>query len=347
MSVEIGLRSTADAEKLHNIYRRIFGDTKAAARQASWEWQYERNPQSTGGPVVYVARENSHPLGQMATMPVSLWWGGREVRAAWGIDYFVSPDAEGQGHSIALAKAWMQGVDVALALGLARTSYLICRRLGFRDLGYVPFFQAVLDPAAIVRRRYGRLAGRLAAPVTALVRRRVHRRRPRAPEIEVREASSIGDDYNALWERARGSFDACVRRDAAYVRWRYREAPHKQYDIREARRHGVLTGFVVTRHEEYRGLRLGWIVDLFAASDDQATRDALLTAVMRAFAEAHVARVQVLCTSDGLAADLRRHGFFKGSAHGHLCARANGITDLQSAGSGRWHVVFGDGDWDR
>ena len=347
MSVQIGLRSTADSEELHNIYRHIFGDTKAAARRESWAWQYERNPQSTGGPVVYVAREDSHPLGQMGTMPVSLWWGGREVRAAWGIDYFVSPEAEGQGHSIALAKAWTQNVDVALALGLARTSYLICRRLGFRDLGYVPFFQAILDPAAVVRRRYGGLAGRLAAPVTAVVRRRAQRRRPLAPEIEVSDAASIGADYDALWERARGSFDVCVRRDAAYVRWRYRETLHKRYEIREARRHGTLTGFAVSRHEDYRGLRLGWIVDLFAASDDHMTRDALLTAVMRAFAEAHVARVQVLGTSEALAADLRRHGFFKGAATGHLCARPNGIADLPSPGSGRWHVVFGDGDWDR
>jgi hypothetical protein len=117
--------------------------------------------------VVYVARRDAHALGQMGTMPVSLWWGDREVRAAWGIDYFVSPDAEGQGHSIALAKAWMQGVDVALALGLAETSYLICRRLGFADLGFVPFYQAILDPGAIAGKRYGRLAGRLAAPLTS------------------------------------------------------------------------------------------------------------------------------------------------------------------------------------
>jgi hypothetical protein len=347
VSVQIGLRSTADAEELHDIFRHIFGDTKAAARRASWAWQYERNPQAAGGPVVYVAREGTHPLGQMGTMPVSLWWGGREVRAAWGIDYFVSPGAEGQGHSIALAKAWMQNVDVALALGLARTSYLICRRLGFRDLGYVPFFQAILDPAAIARRRYGRLAGRLAAPLTAAVTRRAGRRRPLAPDVVVSEASSIGADYDALWERARGTFDACVRRDAAYVRWRYRETPHKRYDIREARRHGALTGFAVSRHEDCGGVRLGWIVDLFAASDDRATRDALLTVVMRAFSEARVARVQVLCTSGALAADLRRHGFFKGVAKGHLCARPNGIADLPSPESGRWHIVFGDGDWDR
>ena len=347
MSVQIGLRTTADTDELHNIYRRIFGDTKAAARRASWAWQYERNPQSPSGPVVYVARNDARPLGQMGTMPVSLWWGGREVRGAWGIDYFVNPDAEGLGHSIALAKAWMQNVDVALALGLARTSYLICLRLGFQDLGFVPFFQAVLDPAAIVRRRYGRLAGSLAAPLTAVVTRRTRGRKPASTDIAVSAPSSIGADYDALWERARGGFDACVRRDAAYVRWRYHDAPHKHYDILEARRAGELTGFAVSRHEDLRGLRLGWIVDLFASSDDRATRDALLVAVMRNFAEARVARVQALCTSDALAAALGRHGFFKGKAKGHLCARPNGIAGLPTAESGRWHIVFGDGDWDR
>src|SRR4029077_5642421 len=129
--------SGTDDDDLFGIYVRIFGDQAAAANRLRHAWQHQDNPQSPDGPVIWVARENGHPLGQIATMPVSLWWGDREVRASWAIDYFVSPDAEGQGHSIALAKAWMQGVDVALALGLAETSYLICRRLGFADLGFV------------------------------------------------------------------------------------------------------------------------------------------------------------------------------------------------------------------
>ena len=85
-----------------------------------------------------------------------------------------------------------------------------------------------------------------------------------------------------------------LRRDAAYVRWRYQDTPHKQYTIFEARRHGQLSGFAVIRHEDYRGLRLGWLVDLFTASDDRPARDALLVAAMRAFDEAGVARVQAL-----------------------------------------------------
>ena len=346
MSAEIAFRSPADADELFHIYARIFGEEKTAARRASWAWQYERNPYSPSGPRVYVARRDSRPIGQMGTMPVALWWGDREVRASWGIDYFVSPDAEGQGDSVALMKAWMKDVDVALALGLAKTTYLICKRLGFRDLGLVPLYQAVLDPAAIVRRRYGRFAGAIAKPLTAATKLV---RRPRAvmTAVTVGTVTEIGSDYDALWERARTTFDACVRRDAAYVRWRYLEAPHKPYRIVEARGGKTLKGFAVTRHEDYRGMRLGWIVDLFASSDDALTQRVLIAHVMREFSAASVARVQMLCTLETLAQELQRQGFFAGEAKGHLVARPNGVDDAPATDPRRWHIVFGDGDWDR
>jgi hypothetical protein len=348
VSVEIARRSATDADALFRIYARIFGDQAAAASRSRWVWQYEQNPQSPQGPVIWVARRDSLPLGQMGTMPVSLWWGGREVRAAWGIDYFVAPEAEGMGSGVALARAWMESVDVALAVGLAPASYLICKRLGFRDLGEVPFFQAVLDPGAIVRRRWGRLAGAVAAPLVTPVWRLLRRRGARRfGGVQVQPAGEIGAEYDALWDRARAGFAACVRRDAAYVQWKYRRAPHVRHDILEARRGGNLTGFVVSRCLDYRGLRIGWIVDLFAESADQATRNALLAAVMSAFAHAGVARVQVFCTGAALAADLQQHGFFKGPSTARLCARPNGVSDLPSTRPADWHVVFGDADSDR
>jgi hypothetical protein len=348
VNAEIGFWSEADADALLAIYGRIFGKEKTAAKRSAWAWQYEQNPRAPQGPVVWVARANGRPFGQMGSIPVALWWGGREVRASWGIDYFVAPDAEGLGHSIALARAWLESVDVALALGLAHTSYLICKRLGFRDLGHVPFFEAVLDPAAVARRRWGRLAGAAAAPLSSGLRYLARRRRTRLlTDVEVTPAGEIGAEYDELWERVRAGFAACVRRDTAYVRWKYRCAPNKEYTILEARRAGQLTGFAVSRCEEYRGLRLGWIVDLFAAPNDQPTRKALLTSLMGAFAEARVARVQIFCTHARLHADLRRHGFFRSVSRARLCVRPNGVSDGPIAQSDDWHVVFGDSDSDR
>ncbi len=281
-------------------------------------------------------------------MPVAMWWGDREIRASWGLDYFVAPEAEGLGDSVGLMRAWMRSVDVALVLGLAPTSYLICKRLGFRDLGYVPLFQAVLDPAAIVRRRWGKVAGAVAAPFSRASMWVVGRRRGPIPgDPEVKPAGEIGAEYDELWQRARAGFAMCVRRDAAYLRWRYRRAPNQRYDILEARRSGELVGFAVSRQEDHQGMRLGWIVDLFATQGDGATRDALIGNVMSAFSRAGVARAQAFCTCQRFAADLRRHRFFTGVSHAHLVARPNGVSDAPTLNAGDWHVVHGDSDADR
>ena len=139
----------------------------------------------------------------------------------------------------------------------------------------------------------------------------------------------------------------CVRRDAAYVRWRYRGAPHKQYEILEARRGGTLLGFIVTRQVDHRGLRLGWIVDLFAACDDRSTKDALLATAMKRFSKDRVARAQAFCTNARLAVDLRRHGFFKGASPAHLCVRPRNISGDPVSRVDDWHIVYGDSDSDR
>ena len=344
--VEISSRSAADADELSTIYRRIFGVEKAARKEAAWAWQYEQAPGLSADPAIWVARRDGRAVGQVGTMPVSLWWENQEVRASWGIDYFVAPEAEGLGYSIELVKAWMHSVDVALVMGLAPTSYLICKRLGFRDLGHVPFFTAVLDPAAIVRRRWGRLAGGVASPVSAALR--VMRSRQRAARgIELVEAGDIGADYDELWDRVRAGFAACVRRDAAYVRWRYRAAPHRSYDVLEARRADTLSGFIVTCEEDYRGLRLGWIVDVFAVPGDARAHEALIGGAMQRFAQAGVARAQVFTQDERLAAPLKRHGFARGASHSRLCVRPNGVTDTPFVRPGDWHIVRGDSDSDR
>jgi hypothetical protein len=344
VSVEIARRSAADDDALFAIQARIFGDRVADTRRAIWRWQYQDNPHSPDGPVVWIARCGGRPIGQMGTMPVRLQWGDREVRASWGVDYFVDPATEGQGHAITLARAWIDHVDVALAVGLTPTSYLICKRLGFHDLGRVPLFQAVLDPAAVARRRWGRVAGALAAPI-GVAARLGRKRRP--DDVDVVPADEIGADYDALWDGARRGYAMCVRRDAAYVRWKYRSAPHKAYEILEARRSGRLTGFAVSRHEVLRGLRLGWVADLFAGPDDAPTRDALIAEALDRLARAGVARVQMYCTFAPLVDSLRRYGFFTGASHARLCARPRGVSDRPTTSPAAWHVVFGDSDSDR
>jgi GNAT superfamily N-acetyltransferase len=341
-------RTPGDDDALFRFYGDVFGPALAEKSRQRWRWQYLENPHAQGAPEIWVARDQGAILGQYASMPVRLWWGGREVRSSWGMDVFLRPEARGRGIGERLFTAWSDHVEVALGLGLTRSSYGLFKKLRYADVGPVPFYWKILDTTAVARRRLGPTFGRLAGPVLALGLRLLAPRRGRPdPAIEVRPITSFTPDYDRLWERSRGSYAMCVRRDAAYLEWKYVRCPHRNYELREARRGGELTGFAVSRHEDYRGLRLGWIVDVFADAADYATRDALIGDVLAGFRAAGVARVQAFSMNGGLGEDLKRRGFRTGRSPMQFCVRAR----MDSAGvferPGSWHVVFGDSDMDR
>ncbi len=347
--MEVVLREAEHDPEMFRLYQEVFGDAATEASRHRWGWQYRQNPAvKTTGPVIWMAREGERLLGQMATMRVGLWFGGRELKASFGNDYFVRLDAQGRGLGILLSNAWSDNEDVALALGLTPSSYPLFKKLGFKDVGPVPFFQKIVDPQAVARRRLGQVPGDLAAPALALGLRLQMGKPPEAPgDVAVTPIADFGAEYDALWERAKASYMMCVRRDAAYLRWKYVLCPHRRYDLREARRRGVLVGYAVSREQDYRGLRLGWIVDLFSDTGDQATKDALIADILRTFLDHGVARAQAYTMNAPLAGDLRRHGFFPDASAVQFCVRQN--VDPQGAYEdlGGWNLMFGDGDLDR
>jgi GNAT superfamily N-acetyltransferase len=334
---------------MFRLYEEVFGADATVASRRRWRWQYEENPQvAATGPVIWMAQEPGRLLGQMAALRVRLWFGGREVQASWGNDYFVRKDAQGRGLGALLSNAWSDHEDVALALGLTPSSYPLFKKLGFVDVGPVPFYQKVMDARAVARRRLGSFAGAIAAPALAAFLRLRHGREPRSPrDLAVRAVSDFSAEYDALWEKARASYTMCVRRDVRYLRWKYLECPHRRYDLLEARRGGDLAGYAVSRRDDYRGTRLGWIVDVFTDTRDEPAKEALLHALLGSFREAGVARAQVYTLNAPLAATLRRFGFFPGSSAVQFCVKS--AVDPRGAfeNVGGWNLMFGDGDLDR
>ena len=343
-------RAADDEEELFRLYQDVFGQDLTEGSRRRWRWQYLENPATAPtGPEIWVAKDGDTLLGQYASMPVRLWWGGREVQASWGMDVFVNAAARGRGVGAQLFTTWSDHVEVALGLGLTPSSYGLFKKLRYDDVGPVPFFQKILDPGAVARRRLGSALGTLAAPfLAAALAVRPPSRALSHDGIVVRTTDTFGPEFDALWERARASYRMCVRRDAPYLDWKFRRCPHKHYDVRTARRGDSLVGYVVSRHEDYRGLRLGWVIDLFAESTDHPVKDALLSAVLEDFQKQGVARAQAFSLNRPLADDLRRRGFRESASPMQFCVRSRvgGDADVLRDREA-WHVVFGDSDMDR
>ena len=348
-AVTVERRAAADDDELFRLYHEVFGSELTENSRRRWLWQYRQNPATSAeGPEIWVARDGDTLLGQYASMPVRLWWSGREVRASWGMDVFVRVEARGRGVGALLFTTWSDNVDVALGLGLTPSSHGLFKKLRYADVGPVPFFRKVLDARALASRRLGPALGAAAAPFLRLgLALRAPEGRVGAEGIEVRSVTGFGSDYDRLWERARGSYAMCVRRDAAYLQWKYATPPHRRYDVVEARRGAELLGFAVSRHQDFRGLRLGWILDVFAESSDHAAKQALIAAVLEGFREAGVARAQAFSMNAALASDLRALGFLPGPSPMQFCVRSRVEDHGALAATEGWHVVFGDSDMDR
>ena len=341
-------RSAADDDELFRLYRAVFGEALAESSRRRWRWQYLDNPATApGGPEIWVARDGSTLLGQYASMPVRLRWGNREVRSSWGMDVFLSPAARGRGVGARLFTAWSDHVEVALGLGLTASSYGLFRKLRYTDVGPVPFHYMILDPHAVAARRLGPRWAGVAGALLGFAWRLRHPERRRHAEVALAPIARFDGRYDALWDRAGASYAMCVRRDAAYLNWKYVDCPHRRYDVVEATHGGTLAGFAVSRHEDHRGLRLGWIVDLFAHADDHALREALIGHVLDGFRRAGVARAQVFAMSAPLRHSLERLGFRAAKSPMQFCVSARAPSADVFADRGGWHVVFGDSDMDR
>jgi len=342
-------RRASDAEELFRLYEEVFGNALSEGSRRRWRWQYLENPESgEDGPEIWVAREGERVLGQYASLPVRLQWGGREVRSSWGMDVFLRPDARGKGIGARLFSAWSDHVEVALGLGLTPSSYGLFKKLRYHDVGPVPFFQKILDPLAVARRRAGEALARPSGLALGLLLKLLHPEPARsASRVEVRSVTSFSADCDTLWERCKAAYAMCVRRGQAYLNWKYVACPTRRYELREARKDGLLTGIAVSRHEDYKGLRLGWLIDVFADPGDRETKDALLRDVLDGFRASGVARAQAFSMNAALASDLRRHGFRRGRSPMQFCVRTRVPSEDVLEDPGRWHVCFGDSDMDR
>ena len=329
------------------LYAEVFGERTLERSRERWRWQYLDNPNNgDDGPLIWIAVEGDRVLGQMATMPFPMWWGGSEVPASAGMDYFVRKEAQGRGLGIALSEAWADHVDVALALGLTRSSYPLFQKI-FTDVGPMPAYLKVLDATAVARRRWGPVAGAVAGPLLGLGLRLFSRRLAPGDGIEVCEVSSVTEEYDDLWARVRASFATAVRRDARYLVWKYVQCPFRDYRLLEARTRGVLSGFAVVRAEGGVSFPRGVITDLFCDARDTAVQDTLIDAALDMFRERQCARAETYTMSAALGAAFGRHGFRSGRTAIQYCVAHRHASAEPLSRLPAWHLVLGDGDLDR
>ena len=337
-----------DRRAVEALYRRVFGNDAAEASRHRWDWQYRRNPNNPGHePEIWIAREGPALVGQYATMPVKLSLKGAEVRGSWGMDVMVAPERQRQGLGEVLFRTWDRNVGASLGLGLSDSSYRLFQKLKWPDVGPVPCLVKPLTRRAFRRPNWpvpiNRLVSALTLPVVLIVAR------TRPLRAEVRLIQRFDDSFTTLWDELAPKFDLAVRRDAAYLNWKYVSAPHVRYSIAVLRRDNRNIGYAVYRHlHEPRG-RVTLIVDFLADPDDEGALRTLLHWIDREARQADSDKIRVFAMHAGFRRVLRRSGYFQVKSTMEFVVKINGIDVDPSfyENTDTWHITLGDSDQDR
>ncbi len=337
-----------DRRAVEALYRRVFGNDAADASRLRWDWQYRRNPNNPGGePEIWIAREGRAIIGQYATMPVRLDIKGREVLGSWGMDVMVAPERQRRGLGEVLFRTWDRHVGASLGLGLSDASYRLFQKLGWPDVGPVPCFVKPLTRRAFRHPRWPMPINRLISAVTWPLVAIVARARPL--RAEVRMVQRFDDSFTRLWEKLAGRFDLAVRRDAAYLNWKFVGAPHVRYCIAALLREGQTAGYAVYRHlHEPRG-RVTLLVDFLVDPDDEEGLQTLLRWVDREARHEDSDKIRAFAMHARFRQVMRRSGYFQVKSTMEFVVKVNGAEVAPDfyEHTDAWHVTLGDSDQDR
>jgi hypothetical protein len=203
-----------------------------------------------------------------------------------------------------------------------------------------------LSRRALRRPDWPQPVNRLVSAVTLPFVKVVARQRPLRESVEV--VHQLDDSADQLWKDAAAPLALAVRRDAAYLNWRFARAPHARYTIAVLRRSDAVAGYAVYRHaHEPRG-KVTHLVDFLAVPGDDRAVKTLLRWVDREARAADSDKIRCHVLHAGFRKVLRRSGYFRVRPIIALSIKVNdpSIKRTFYDTTADWHFTLGDGSID-
>lgn len=245
--------ATVGSEAREDILR-VLGEDRDARwrrdRAAAWSWQFERNPHGDGRATFLVALRDGAIVGVDGVMPTRVRAGPRVIPSVWNVDLAVLRNARGAGVGGALMRRIPRLAELSMAYGISDLSEPLFAKQGWRRIHALSGWNLPLrgdGPPWLARRARKALLSALHGD-------------PRRDPVELRVDVWPDDDALAsLWDAVKSGYACAVERDAAYLRWKYRQHPAIRYLPVSAWRGDRLLGLLIARPDPDLAVLVDWV----------------------------------------------------------------------------------------
>jgi GNAT superfamily N-acetyltransferase len=239
-----------------------------------FDWQYRRNPAGTAFIRLALDRDNHDILaGQYIVIPLDFACRGRTVRGALSLNTLTDAKYRGQGVFTGLAREAYQlcgDQGVRLVIGYPnQNSYPgFLKHLEFKDVGEIPLLLRVLRLSVAVDKGFPIKSMRGVLGTMARLGNFYYRMSGETdPSVET--VTEFDEAFDKFSECLMSRFPIMVKRDSAYLDWRYIQPP-MEYEILVVRDRGCILGYIVYRIMQFVGMRCGVVADFVVRGDSES-----------------------------------------------------------------------------
>ncbi|MEI6515261.1 MAG: GNAT family N-acetyltransferase [bacterium] len=344
-----------DLEEITDLLHRIFGVRQEAARL---RWKFGGVSGKLAGSVVLTNRRKI--IGFLGQIPVRVNASGHEILACQGTDVGILEEYRRLDSYMTLLHACigeLEAAKVALSYGTANADakFTLSTLLGQQSVAAIPLLIRPFSGA--FRPSPGRKPVAFAPLLAACLRRLEHgaARKPASVHGALRVSRLDRFDYrfDLFWLRIKDDYPNMVVRDAAYLNWRYVDAPGNRYAriIIEDKSSGIIEGFAVLGVTRWKDRVRGRICELVTPRrSNHRTEHALITTSLKWMRSQNVDLTDVwMLPHAHLRFALRQHGFIprKAGSGGLQMSLLAAGSALNLEGWNRpdnWFMSLGDSD---
>ncbi|GAA0436671.1 hypothetical protein GCM10008983_11750 [Lentibacillus halophilus] len=337
---------TGDEPQIQALYHKVFEKDRS---RDEWAWKF-RDPPNALNPFIFVYEDDGALLGHIALWVSDAYINGVTEPIALRVDTMVDPDARGRGiyrqlNDAMLTAATDQGIKLLYGFPAAQAKEQLLKTTNAVHAGDVARHRVILDPVALAACVFSFLKPLKTLGTWYKRWKRRHASGDVLPEgWTLREVTTCDEQFDELADACQQMKPVMLKRDAAYLQWRYLRHPEATYRLIALSKDGHLQGYVVLTTETVPFKKgqavIGHVVDALAY-DDASVWEYLAKGAVATLAAADV--IQLWASPDATAA----HAFARIGVKEHDRPMPLVVNDL-GADTGHhlsdWWLTQGDVD---
>ncbi|WP_277679955.1 GNAT family N-acetyltransferase [Gracilibacillus dipsosauri] len=277
----IRMYTQGDEIQIQQLYTKVFHKERS---NEMWKWKFLNHPTNVN-PFILVFEEEGKILGHISLWVANAYINGEQSYIGLRIDTMVDPDARGKGiyrklNESLLEEAKEHGIMFLYGFPAEKAKEILLATTNGIHVTDVTRYMMVVNPQPLGEAILPFL--KLFRFMTGVMKRKIKPvKLPHGFQIE--KVTHCNKQFDQLASDLKSFRPIMLKRDAAYLNWRYFEHPEKEYEILVLKKDGALKGYIVVKKEEQtfrnKKINAGFIVDMLAY-DEQELWNLLMKAVL-------------------------------------------------------------------